>query len=243
MKPTPEMIEAHAIADAKFAGMDFAALGRADKKRYLERSACCLSAALSVQPAAAAGVPIDRYEAMLDSQYRAGAKAGWNAAHLPEGEANAKLAELTRVEKGALAALRTVQPEAAVVGEPVDRDMIIVGDTAYPVDSEVCRAFNAFLIESFGERELLDALISADGLLRQLGHSLPNVKAAIAKADHRSTISAAPSAPDELRRIGAQMSNILFNLSQGGDIPERFRKQFRDLTREWDAALGGASHE
>lgn len=137
----------------------------------------------------------------------------------------------------------SVQPEAAVVGEPVDRDMIIVGDTAYPVDSEVCRAFNAFLIESFGERELLDALISADGLLRQLGHSLPNVKAAIAKADHRSTISAAPSAPDELRRIGAQMSNILFNLSQGGDIPERFRKQFRDLTREWDAALGGASHE
>ena len=53
----------------------------------------------------------------------------------------------------------------------------------------------------------------------------------------------APSAPDELRRIGAQMSNILFNLSQGGDIPERFRKQFRDLTREWDAALGGASHD
>ena len=30
--------------------------------------------------------------------------------------------------------------------------------------------------------ELLDALISADGLLRELGHSLPDVKMAIAKA-------------------------------------------------------------
>ena len=34
--------------------------------------------------------------------------------------------------------------------------------------------------------DLLDALMSADGLLRQLGHSLPNVKDAIAKAEGRS---------------------------------------------------------
>lgn len=36
--------------------------------------------------------------------------------------------------------------------------------------------------------EMLDALISADFLLKKLGHSLPNVKDAIAKAEGRSDL-------------------------------------------------------
>ncbi|WP_247997030.1 hypothetical protein [Brucella tritici] len=45
-------------------------------------------------------------------------------------------------------------------------------------DDESCA--NANLIAS--APDLYDALIAADGLLRDLGHSLPQVKAAIAKA-------------------------------------------------------------
>ena len=72
--PTPEMIEAHAIADAKFAGMDFATLGRADKKRFLERAASCLSASLSVQPSAAVvGEPVGYVSAPELVQLKMGA--------------------------------------------------------------------------------------------------------------------------------------------------------------------------
>lgn len=51
----------------------------------------------------------DVFEAMMDSQYRAGAAAGWSAAQLPEDEAAKKIAALIKVEPGALAALRALK--------------------------------------------------------------------------------------------------------------------------------------
>lgn len=65
----------------------------------------------------------DIYEAMLDSQYRAGAKAGWNAAQLPEPEASAKFAQLIKVEAGDLAALRRPKhttPDAALIADAIE---------------------------------------------------------------------------------------------------------------------------
>lgn len=63
------------------------------------------------------------YEAMLDSQYRAGAKAGWNAAQLPEPQAAEKIAQLIKVEAGDLAALRRPkQPlPAARIADALER--------------------------------------------------------------------------------------------------------------------------
>ncbi len=47
-----------------------------------------------------------RRDALLDSQYRAGAKAGWNAAHLPDNEANDAIANLIKVNHGDMSAFR-----------------------------------------------------------------------------------------------------------------------------------------
>lgn len=45
MQVTDEMVMAHAVEDAKFAGKPFDTLGRADRARYLQRSRLCLQAA------------------------------------------------------------------------------------------------------------------------------------------------------------------------------------------------------
>jgi hypothetical protein len=54
-----------------------------------------------------------RRDALLDSQYRAGAKAGWNAAHLPDGERAEAIANLIEVKPGDMAAFRDGGPVSA----------------------------------------------------------------------------------------------------------------------------------
>ncbi len=37
------------------------------------------------------------------------------------------------------------------------------------------------------------------------------------------------------RNVGHQMSNVFFNLKQDASIPERYRTQFDELQKAWDA--------
>ena len=49
--------------------------------------------------------------------------------------------------------------------------------------------------------------------------------------------------PDELRRIGAQMANVMYNLAQrpGAALTPEYVRVMDDLRKQWDAAAG-ASH-
>ncbi|MGF6157823.1 hypothetical protein M2267_003082 [Ensifer sp. KUDG1] len=47
------------------------------------------------------------------------------------------------------------------------------------------------------------------------------------------------SRQNELRRLGAQMSNVLYNLAQSADLPTATREAMKELTSQWDAAPGG----
>lgn len=51
------------------------------------------------------------------------------------------------------------------------------------------------------------------------------------------------SRQDELRRLGAQMSNVLFNLAQTAVLSVSNREMMKELTRQWDAAVGAALKE
>ncbi|SMF65462.1 hypothetical protein SAMN02982989_3362 [Xaviernesmea oryzae] len=42
---------------------------------------------------------------------------------------------------------------------------------------------------------------------------------------------------DDLRRIGAHMATVMFNLAQGGSLPFGTRDLLRDLQRQWDEAV------
>ncbi len=42
---------------------------------------------------------------------------------------------------------------------------------------------------------------------------------------------------DNLRRIGAQMATMMFNLSQGANLPAQTRETMREMQREWDDAV------
>lgn len=48
--------------------------------------------------------------------------------------------------------------------------------------------------------------------------------------------------PDELRRIGAQMANVMYNLAQrpGEPLTPEYVKVMDDLRKQWDAAASGS---
>lgn len=69
MQVTDEMVMAHAVEDAKFAGKSFDTLGRADRARYLERSRLCLQAAAALVDVPAEPVAwreIEGYEGLYE---------------------------------------------------------------------------------------------------------------------------------------------------------------------------------
>ncbi len=39
---------------------------------------------------------------------------------------------------------------------------------------------------------------------------------------------------DELIRIGQQMSNWMYNMAQQGSLPEKMRREMKELQTQWD---------
>ena len=123
----------------------------------------------------------------------------------------------------------SVQLAAAVVGEPEGWTLVPIVPTQRMIDAGKQWTKPSYIYDA-----MLEAAPSPPDGAGRKQNALTYLSCAFAEISHRQ---------DELRRLGAQMSNVIYNLAQTADLSVANREAMKELASQWDAAVGATLKE